>query len=279
MKKLLPCGVEIQYDEADAAVVDSLTWYDGQPNGRHHIINASWGRTVSLGRLLVGADDVGSGRRVQVRHVNGDKLDFRRGNLTMRLFHEPNAVRVEGADVWVDVGHGLEAVVDFADWGGGLANYRWYASKMYSVRNGVQSPTKHWRVIAGVRDGRGKQRTVYLHREVAGDVAGKVLDHIDGDTLNNRRGNLRHVVGFQNNANKAKRRDACSSRFKGVCRRKDGRWVAYIQKGGVRRSLGAFGDEGDAARAYDAAAVELFGEYACLNFPVGGGRSAAIPAK
>jgi hypothetical protein len=65
----------------------------------------------------------------------------------------------------------------------------------------------------------------------------------------------------------------CTSRFKGVCwNRKNEKWMAYIKKDQVSRTLGHFDDEIEAAEARDKAARELFGEHASLNFPEEGER-------
>ena len=96
---------------------------------------------------------------------------------------------------------------------------------------------------------------------------GMVVDHIDGNSLNNRRSNLRICTPRQNTANRAKTRNG-TSRFKGVhfCTR-DRKWRAQIGVDGARRFIGDFDDEVEAARAYDRKAAELFGEFAYLNFP------------
>jgi len=96
------------------------------------------------------------------------------------------------------------------------------------------------------------------------------VDHINGDTLDNRRANLRVVTKEQNNMNRRKRK-GCSSKYKGVSLDRDhGRalWKAYIggkSTGGKRIILGRFKKERDAALAYNEAAKELFGQYAKLN--------------
>lgn len=109
-----------------------------------------------------------------------------------------------------------------------------------------------------------------LHRFVLGYGPGDPeVDHIDGDGLNCRRSNLRATSHKQNMANRSGRRG--TSTFKGV--RWDterSTWAAEIKDGGRARFLGRFADEVEAARAYDQAAVEVWGEYARLNFPVDG---------
>ena len=103
-----------------------------------------------------------------------------------------------------------------------------------------------------------------MHRLVLLARHATLVDHINRDKLDNRRENLRYATQSQQNANKEKFHGR--SRFKGVHRRWDGRkWVAQIKVHNRRLSLGCFVDEEDAARAYNRAAREYFGEYACLN--------------
>ena len=105
---------------------------------------------------------------------------------------------------------------------------------------------------------------VYLHRFILGVDKGQMVDHINGDTLDNRRENLRICSGAQNMRNRGPK----SGRFKGVHRStRSGRWVAQIKAGGPTKHIGTFDTAEDAARAYDAEAVLLHGEFAWLNFP------------
>lgn len=112
--------------------------------------------------------------------------------------------------------------------------------------------------------GPGRKPRILLHTLLTGWPR---TDHRDGNTLNNQRSNLRPANASQNGAN---RRPGIghSSRYKGVGWDKNaGKWRARIRVQGSERYLGHFGDEAYAARAYDAAARELFGEFARPNFP------------
>lgn len=110
-------------------------------------------------------------------------------------------------------------------------------------------------------------RTMYMHKEVLGTDA--VVDHINGNPLDNRKENLR-ISDLQTNSwNTRKHRNGkriFTSRFKGVFLvQKTKRWAAKIVKDRKRISLGTFATEVEAARAYNEAAVRLFGEFAWLN--------------
>ena len=89
----------------------------------------------------------------------------------------------------------------------------------------------------------------------------------DCNQRNNCRSNLRVCTRQETSHNRAKRIGS-SSQFKGVRHDKNcDKWRAGIWFNGQNLGLGTFGDEVGAARAYDRAAVECFGEFAYLNFP------------
>jgi hypothetical protein len=93
------------------------------------------------------------------------------------------------------------------------------------------------------------------------------VDHENGNGLDNRRANLRPASHGQNMGNKRRYRNNASG-FKGVSwHRVSGRWVAQASIAGKRCHLGLFDNPIDAALAYDAAALEAYGEFARLNFP------------
>ena len=108
--------------------------------------------------------------------------------------------------------------------------------------------------------------TVSLHRFLMDAPQGMVVDHIDGNTLDDRRRNLRVCTQQQNRYNTRPQRK--SSHFKGVCWDKaKRRWMVYVRHEGKSIFVGRFCSEVEAARAYDRKAYECFGEYAYLNFP------------
>lgn len=111
-------------------------------------------------------------------------------------------------------------------------------------------------------------RSIRLHRLILGLTDdGLHGDHENGDGLDNRRPNLRPATRSQNAQNGAPHRDG-SSRFRGVFwSNRENRWQAAIFVNGKTRRLGSFRHEEVAARRYDRAAQECFGQFARLNFP------------
>ncbi len=105
-----------------------------------------------------------------------------------------------------------------------------------------------------------------LHRVIAGTPAGMVTDHIDGDTLNNVRSNLRVCTHSQNSMNRGPNGDNPIG-LKGVTLGKNRgteapRWEARIGKGGKKYHLGSFPTPEEAHAAYCAAAQRIHGEFA-----------------
>ena len=129
---------------------------------------------------------------------------------------------------------------------------------------------QNWRAIRGKRTfyaGRDA-RPRRMHRVIIGAKMGEIVDHRDGDGLNNRKSNLRFCTSTQNAWNM---RPPRSKRvpFKGVFENRPGSFRASITAHGRRRYLGCFKCPVEAAQAYDAAATEAHGEFALTNEALG----------
>lgn len=118
-----------------------------------------------------------------------------------------------------------------------------------------------------VYTGQGDAREKSLHRLILGlSKDDKTLvDHINGNGLDNRKANLRTCTQAQNSQNSRRRKDNQSG-YKGVHREK-GKWIAKIKHNGITYRLGAFGNKKEAAKAYDKKATDLFGDFALVNNP------------
>lgn len=105
-----------------------------------------------------------------------------------------------------------------------------------------------------------------LHEIIIGGPApyGQVIDHINGDGLDNTRGNLRYATHSQNAQNRPKK-EGTSSKYIGVTKGSLSTWSASISDDSKTRHLGAFNDEMKAGRMYDARALRLFGKFAKVN--------------
>jgi len=117
--------------------------------------------------------------------------------------------------------------------------------------------------------GFGKGRISMLHRFIVGCVPndGKTVDHINGNTLDNRKCNLRICTQHENSRNQRIRKNNTTG-YKGVRIRRQytHTWDAYIMVDNKQISLGVWDNIEDAAHAYDIAALYYFGEFARLNF-------------
>ena len=139
--------------------------------------------------------------------------------------------------------------------------------------------TNTWRVLNGMWQLTAEHLTtqIALHRVILGITDPKIIvDHKDHDGLNCQRSNLRITDHSGNMRNMRKHGtangEATKSQYKGVTfHKRSGIWHAQIGTGSIANHknhyLGSFESEIEAAKAYDVAAAQLFGEYAVLNFP------------
>jgi hypothetical protein len=146
------------------------------------------------------------------------------------------------------------ALVDAADfeW---LNQYKWCALKREDGFCAVRA----------VRHGKGKQEFIYMHRQIAGNPKGDV-DHWDGNGLHNWRDNLRPCGHTLNCANRGVGKNNTTG-FKGIRPTPNGRWSAHIKVNRIAIHLGTRDTREEAARLYDAKALEVWGKFARLNFP------------
>jgi len=154
---------------------------------------------------------------------------------------------------------GLWTIVDSVDYYR-FGRFKWcldgHDGKFYAVR--------------GERIGLYDTKKVRLHREIMQAPKGRFVDHRNGDSLDNRKANLRIATRCQNMQNMRRRRNKkdTTSQFIGVYFDKNRRlWAYQLRANGKVVSVGRFASEIDAARARDTAAIKYHGEFARLNFP------------
>lgn len=150
---------------------------------------------------------------------------------------------------------GYETVVDDEDYDW-LSKYNWNASwrgaAYYAYRPRLNS------------DGPGPS-TIAMHRTIMKTPDGLFVDHINENTLDNRKENLRNCTRAQNYHHRKKRRDSQCS-FKGIHKDSNGSWKTRISLNGKRYYIGSYRNERLAALVYDAAARLFHGEFAVTNF-------------
>lgn len=148
--------------------------------------------------------------------------------------------------------------------------------QLASGQNGKISPedsdlaTLNWCWLKGYshkKSPRPERKTVYMHRLIMERVLGRKListetvDHINGDTLDNRRSNLRLATPAENMRNQKRRKDN-SSGYKGVCFHKQTKkWMARVVIKGKGIYLGVFDTPELAYQAYCDSARQIHGEF------------------
>jgi hypothetical protein len=161
--------------------------------------------------------------------------------------YRPRPEKPEGDVKQIPIGDGYYTYVDAADYEW-LSRWKWHMQGGYAVRY-------------------EKRKLIFMHRQIRQPPPGRIVDHKNRNRLDNTRDNLRICTHGENTQNAGKIQGALS-RFKGVSYRKErDKYFAQICHNGEPFYLGLFAKETDAARAYDHKAVELFGEFARVNFP------------
>ena len=133
-----------------------------------------------------------------------------------------------------------------------VSQYKWHAH--------WNKDTKSYYAATNVKK-EGGRTLLLMHRLIMNAQKGEQVDHINHDTIDNRKENLRLCTNSQNQHNKGKRIDNTSG-LKGVSRYKpSGKWQARIQLNGKQIHLGRFLTPEEAYEAYCKAALELHGEF------------------
>lgn len=137
-----------------------------------------------------------------------------------------------------------------------LNKHKWYA----------HLENKIWYAVRDIKLDDGKRTIIRLHREIVNVLSGKDVDHINHDGLDNRKCNLRICTRSQNISHQRKHKNNTSD-FRGVYwYKKKQKWMAYITIERKRITIGYFDDKVEAGHIVDQFAIQLFGEFAMLNF-------------
>ena len=152
----------------------------------------------------------------------------------------------------IKLSQGLYTSIDDEDYGR-VSQYKWCASL------DKKSPNKEsYYALRNIITPEGKRTTLALHRFLMGDPSGMCIDHINHNTLDNRKANLRIVTQRQNCYNSRMVRENKSG-YKGVTR-SGKKWTAIIGVNNNKIYLGSFLSPKKASLAYNKAAKEHFGE-------------------
>jgi hypothetical protein len=156
----------------------------------------------------------------------------------------------------IQLTRGKVAIVDADDFER-LSKFKWCAIK--------SSKGKTWYARRWTARGKGKQAPILMHREILNILITVLLDHKNGNGLDNRKENLRISTCSQNNQNRSKPKNNTSG-IKGVYwNKRNKKWMARIQANHKVHYLGYFHELEDAATAYYNEAIRLHGEFARLT--------------
>lgn len=144
-------------------------------------------------------------------------------------------------------GAGKFAIIDDSDYEI-ISKSRWYSDGEYAIHGGARYT-----------------KSVKMHALINNTPNGMQTDHINGDTFDNRRCNLRSCTGSENAKNRCRQSNNTSG-AKGVClQRGNGlrrdRWKVRVMVNGKRKLVGHFQSVSEAGAAYERAAAAAFGAF------------------
>ena len=137
-----------------------------------------------------------------------------------------------------------------------LINYTWWVTDKGAKK-------RYSRYVRARHIPGNKQKYILMHRLITGAKEGELVDHINGDTLDNRRSNLRICNAVENARNRSNTKNSKSG-YKGVNSSRK-RWKVEIGYMGKLKYYGTFKEREDAATVYNFAVKDLFGEFASYN--------------
>jgi hypothetical protein len=164
----------------------------------------------------------------------------------------------------IQLNDGLIAIIDDGDWPK-VSQHKWFAGTPNKQGNRYVRAYDKSKYVPKLR----KQKFISLHRLIMDAYDRSILvDHINHDTLDNRRSNLRLATQQENQRNRKCAAKNSSSKYIGVFKREfktKTSWRAGIKYNKKMLWLGHFDREEDASKAYNEAALKYFGEFASLN--------------
>lgn len=123
------------------------------------------------------------------------------------------------------------------------------------------------RIYASYSYGEKGNKSMLMHRLILDAKKGEYVDHINGNTLDNRRENLRLCTNSENLGNRGKQTNNTTG-YKGVYKTESPLYYrCAIRKDNMVYCLGTLKDKEKCAKLYDAASLHFYGEFAYLNFP------------
>ncbi|MBD3609370.1 MAG: hypothetical protein HUJ30_02370 [Gammaproteobacteria bacterium] len=266
-------------DKEDYERVSKITWRISGGRGKVRCVQRGKTGALSLHRYILELD-----KNNTVIAKNGNFLDCRKENLVITkpgtkninleidesrqcailAQHQLDYKTTRVIDISTERYPETYAFVDVEDYYPLLGNGRWHVGV---TRHGQYK----FAARMAVKD--SSRKVEKMHRVVLGVADLQLVEHINGNTFDNRKSNLRPCNHADNQKNIGTKKKKGTSKYKGVKYRPKTNnsrpWQASIMANRKAMHLGYFEVEEDAARAYDRAAIIHHGEFARTNVMLG----------
>lgn len=156
---------------------------------------------------------------------------------------------------FIQLTQGARAAVDDKDFEY-LNNFKWHLWDCHGYKYAKRSVY----VPGHTRSCPNRTKTIRMHHDILPRKKGFLIDHKDGNGLNNRRSNIRYATSTQNSMNRKPHKNNTSG-ARGIYIRPEG-WIAMIRKNNKLRYIGSFRLKRDAVAARKEAERSMFGEFA-----------------